>query len=236
MRQCGRQSPPRQAEVTGKDDTGKKYPGDCALTEGLLEMARGRRDDAERGYVWKNCLPRAAKIKLLLLDVDGVLTDGSITYNHEGREIKTFNTRDGMGISLLRQAGVKVGVITARQSEAVARRAQDLKLDHVYQGKRDKLASYREILAAEQLADEETAYMGDDWLDLPLLTKVGLAATVADADGEVKKIAHFIAKKDGGKGAVREVCDLIIEAKGMREALLARHLSGGDEVREVLPG
>lgn len=214
----------------------KTYPSDCELTQALLQRAMARNQPDERGYVWKSCLPRAAKIKILLLDVDGVLTDGSITYNHEGREIKSFHSRDGMGISLVRQAGIKVGIITARTSEAVTRRAQDLKLDYVFQGKRDKLTTYREICLTENLIDEEIAYMGDDWLDLPLMTRVGLAATVADAAREVLQVAHFTTKRAGGRGAVREVCDLLIEAKGMQEALLARHMNGGEAVSHGVPG
>jgi len=201
------------------------FPGDCEITQGLLQKAISRTQDDERGYVWRNCFERARRVKLLLVDVDGVLTDGSITYNHEGREIKSFHTRDGLGLSIIQQIGVKVGLITARQSEAVSRRAKDLQVTYVYQGRRDKIEAYKEILQAEKLEDRQVAYMGDDWLDLPLLIKVGFAATVADAVPEVRKLAHYTTRASGGRGAVREVCDLILDAKGLTDKLLKQFLS-----------
>jgi 3-deoxy-D-manno-octulosonate 8-phosphate phosphatase (KDO 8-P phosphatase) len=166
----------------------------------------------------------AKEIRLLLLDVDGVLTDGSIVYGNAGTELKAFNIKDGFGIRLLREAGVEVGIITARRSEAVERRAQDLKLTHVYQGVGNKIEAFSEILAAQKLTPREVAYMGDDWLDLPLLSRVGLAVTVADAVAEVKEVAHYVTRQAGGRGAVRELCELIIEARGLREELLGRYL------------
>jgi len=205
-------------------NSGGSYPSDCDVTQGLRQRALEKSEHDERGYVWRSCLPRAKEIKLLLLDVDGVLTDGSIVYTHSGTEMKSFNTKDGFGIRLLQEAGVEVGIITARSSEAVHRRAQDLKLAHVYQGVRNKIEAFEAILAAQKLSPPEIAYMGDDWLDLPLLTRVGLAATVADAVVEVKEVSHYVSRRAGGRGAVREVCDLIIEAKGLRTELLARYL------------
>ncbi|OGR04352.1 MAG: hypothetical protein A2520_00045 [Deltaproteobacteria bacterium RIFOXYD12_FULL_53_23] len=169
-------------------------------------------------------MPLAKEIRLLLLDVDGVLTDGSVVYAQSGSELKSFNTKDGFGIRLLQEAGVEVGLITARSSEAVQRRAQDLKLAHVYQGVRNKIDIFARILAEQQLVAKEVAYMGDDWLDLPLLSRVGLAVTVADAVAEVKAVVHYVTRREGGRGAVREVCDLIIEARGQREELLGRYL------------
>ncbi len=202
---------------------GGAYPSDCELTEGLRQRAMRKNEEAERGYVWKSCLPLAREIKLLLLDVDGVLTDGSIIYTHSGTEMKAFSTKDGFGIRLLQEAGVEVGVITARSSEAVQRRAQDLKLAHVYQGVRNKIEAFDKILSEQGLSAQEIAYMGDDWLDLPLLLRVGLAATVADAVAEVREVSHYVTRREGGRGAVRELCELIIEAKGLREELLARY-------------
>ena len=204
--------------------SGTGYPSDCEVTQGLLQRAMGRETPQERGYVWRACLPKAAPIKLLLLDVDGVLTDGTITYTHEGTEIKSFHTRDGLGIRLLQEAGVEVGIITARTSEAVKRRADDLKLAHVYQGCRNKIEAYEELLAKINLRDAEVAYMGDDWLDLPLLTRVGFSASVADAVHEARQVVDYVTSQSGGRGAVREVCDLIIAAKGKQEELLARYL------------
>lgn len=203
---------------------GGQYPSDCEVTEGLRQRAISRNGQDERGYAWRNCLPRAKDIQLLLLDVDGVLTDGSIVYGNSGAELKAFSIKDGFGIRLLRETGVEVGIITARRSEAVERRAQDLKLAHLYQGVGNKIEAFVEILAAQKLAPQQVAYMGDDWLDLPLLSRVGLAVTVADAVAEVKAIAHYVTRQDGGRGAVRELCELIIEAKGQREELLARYL------------
>lgn len=206
--------------VPGKDG----YIGDCELTQALLDKAAARVKVEERGFVWRACLPKAAKVKLLLLDVDGVLTDGSITYSDEGIELKTFNSRDGFGLNLLRQAGVEVGIITARTSKALIRRCQDLQIEHLHQGKRNKVAVFEEILVELGLQPEQVAYVGDDWLDLPLLAKVGLAATVADGVPEMNDAVDFVTRRDGGHGAVREVCDLIIDAKGKYEELLAGYL------------
>ncbi len=203
---------------------GGQYPSDCEVLEGLRKRALARTEQDERGYVWRNCLPLAKEIRLLLLDVDGVLTDGSIVYGNSGTELKTFNIKDGFGIRLLREAGVEVGIITARRSEAVERRAQDLKLAHLYQGVGNKIEAFEKILAEQKLTPQQVAYMGDDWLDLPLLSRVGLAATVADGVAEVKAVAHYVTKQNGGRGAVRELCELLIEAKGLREELLSRYL------------
>lgn len=200
------------------------YPSDCEITAGLRQRAAAREEGrGERGYRWKSCLPRAREISLLLLDVDGVLTDASIIYTDSGTEYKAFSTRDGLGIRLLQEAGVAVGVITARSSEAVRRRAADLQLAHVYQGARDKLVAYEQILREQQLQPSQIAYMGDDWLDLPLLVRVGLAAAPVDAVAEVKEVAHYVTRQPGGKGAVRELCELLIAAKGEEQKLLARY-------------
>ena len=200
------------------------YPSDCELTQALLEKARKRQESADRGYVWKSCLPKAKGLKLFLLDVDGVLTDGTITYTHEGNEIKSFHTRDGLGIRLLMESGVEVGLITARESEAVIRRVQDLGLKLVFQKAKNKLEVFEELLKKLDLKPSEVGYMGDDWLDLPLLIRVGFAATVQDAVPEVLQLAHYVTKRKGGRGAVREVCDLILEAKGTHKELLEKYL------------
>ena len=205
-------------------DGSSDYPSDCELTQALLDKARKRQESSERGYVWKSCLPRAKGLKLFLLDVDGVMTDGTITYTHEGNEIKLFHTRDGFGIRLLMECGVEVGLITARESEAVNRRVQDLGIKHVFQKVKNKLSVFEQLRKELHLETSEVGYMGDDWLDLPLLLRVGFAATVADAVPEVLQAAHFVTKRKGGSGAVREVCDLIIEAKEGKNALLERYL------------
>lgn len=200
------------------------YPSDCEVTQGLLERARNRQETADKGYVWKSCLPRAKGLKLFLLDVDGVMTDGTITYTHEGYESKSFHTRDGLGLRLLMESGVEVGLVTARESEAVRRRVRDLGIKHVFQKARNKLEVLEKLCQDLDLNPAEIGYMGDDWLDLPLLIRVGFAATVADAVPEVQQVAHFITKRRGGRGAVREVCDLIIEARGARDVLLAKYM------------
>lgn len=200
------------------DNKGNPYPGDCELTQFLRERAESRKQSST------SLINRAQAVKLLLLDVDGVLTDGSIPYTAAGEEIKTFHSRDGFGLNLVQKIGVKVGLITARKSEALARRAKDLSVAYLFQGARNKVAVFKEIIAELEISPSETAYMGDDWLDLPLLNMVGLAATVADAVPEVRKIVDYVAESPGGRGAVREVCDLIIKAQGRRDSLLMEYL------------
>jgi 3-deoxy-D-manno-octulosonate 8-phosphate phosphatase (KDO 8-P phosphatase) len=167
-------------------------------------------------------LPQARQVRLLLLDVDGVLTDGSITYLSGGGESKSFNTQDGLGIKLLQESGVAVGIITARTSEAVERRARDLRFAHVFQGQEDKLTVYEAILKETGLRPPQTAYMGDDLMDLPLLNRVGFAAAPANAVPEIRQRAHYTTERGGGRGAVREICDLILEAQGQAERMRAR--------------
>jgi len=196
------------------------YPSDCDLTRGLLEKARERTRPVERSDAWKAALPRAKEIKLLLLDVDGVLTDGTITYTHDGGESKGFNTQDGFGLRILQDAGVAVGLITARTSEAVNRRAADLKLRYVYQGTGSKIQVYEDILRQAELRPLQTAYMGDDWLDLPMLFRAGLALAPANAVAEVRRQVHYVTSRKGGRGAVREACYLILEAQGRLAPLL----------------
>lgn len=207
------------------DSCGTTYPGDCQFTEFLRERAFSRHGGKTGPFSRQACLKRAEPIKLLLLDVDGVLTDGAITYTHSGDEIKTFHCRDGFGMNMLQKIGVEIGLITARQSEAVKRRAHDLKLTHVFQGIRHKLEVYNSLIQSLNLTPQEVAYMGDDWLDLPVLNQVGLAATVADGMPELRPLVHFVAQHPGGRGAVRDLCDLIIEAKGRRQDLLVEYLT-----------
>ncbi|MBM9536780.1 KdsC family phosphatase [Desulfobulbus alkaliphilus] len=198
------------------------YPSDCELTEALRARAMNRQSRPERSTAWKAALPRGRQVQLLLLDVDGVLTDGSITYLTGGGETKSFNTQDGLGIKMLQESGVAVGIITARSSEAVERRARDLGLRHVYQGQKDKLAIYEAILKESELRPLQTAYMGDDWIDLPILNRVGFAAAPANAVPEVRQRTHYTTERSGGRGAVREICDLLLEARGDLVKMLAR--------------
>lgn len=202
--------------------TGAGYPSDCELTEALRARARLRNRPIERSPAWQAALPQARAVQLLLLDVDGVLTDGTISYGSGDIESKNFNTQDGLGIRLLQESGVAVGIITARSSEAVARRARDLHISQVYQGRSDKLVVFEEILKHTGLRPPQTAYMGDDWMDLPILNRVGLAAAPANAVAEVRQRVHYTAERGGGRGAVRELCDLILTAQGQLERMLAR--------------
>lgn len=166
---------------------------------------------------------RLGKISLFLLDVDGVMTDGRIVYDNHGIETKSFDVKDGHGLKLLQRAGIKIGIITGRQSEVVRFRALELGIEILYQGAKDKLVPYREILQTLKLSDEEVAYMGDDIVDLPILRRVGFAATVADAAEEVKPLVHYIAARSGGRGAVREVCDLILKQTGAWQGVTGRY-------------
>ncbi len=178
-----------------------------------------------RSEAWQTTLSKAKDIKLLLLDVDGVLTDGSLIYSHEGKESKAFNTQDGFGLRMLQDAGVVVGIITARSSEALERRSQDLGISHLYQGSSNKLDAYKEIVKKSNLKPFQIAYMGDDWLDLVLLKRAGLAVAPANAVPEVQEMVHYITEQSGGHGAVRELCDLILEGLGKHKELYQQYMN-----------
>ena len=154
---------------------------------------------------------RASKIKLTAFDVDGVMTDGSITYDENGVEYKTFNAKDGQGITMLNNAGIITAIITARNNGTVQHRAENLKFKEIHQGSKNKLETLKEILKKYSLNMDEVANMGDDLPDLCILEKAGLSACPYDAVDEVKQTAHFISSKNGGKGAVREFCELILK-------------------------
>jgi 3-deoxy-D-manno-octulosonate 8-phosphate phosphatase (KDO 8-P phosphatase) len=175
--------------------------------------ARGGRAPPSRARISPQALvAKASKIRLVLLDVDGVLTDGRLYYGPEGEVMKAFDVKDGHGIVLLRDQ-VDFGVVSGRPGQASEKRLQELRVKHLVFGERDKLTGYAR-LAHLGIADEEVAYMGDDVNDVPLLRKVGLSACPADARPEVKEIVHFVARSPGGRGAVRELCDLVLRAKG----------------------
>ena len=195
------------------------YPSDCEVREGYRQLVREKAGQSNRSQAWQTALPKAKSIKLLLLDVDGVLTDGNLIYSHEGKESKSFNTQDGFGLRMLQDTGIEVGIITARSSEALVRRSQDLKISHLYQGSSNKLAAYKEIVKTTGLKPFEIAYMGDDWLDLVLLKRVGLAVAPANGVPEVRNMVHYTTQQSGGHGAVREICDLILEATGKHKEL-----------------
>lgn len=166
---------------------------------------------------------RCRKIRLLLLDVDGIMTDGRIVYDNNGVETKAFDVKDGHGLKLLQRAGVKVGIITGRESKVVAHRAYELGIGIVHQGAREKIVPYRRILQETGLNDEAVAYAGDDLVDLPVLLRVGLALTVADAVEEVRARVHYITRQSGGRGAVREICELILKNSQRWEGVTARY-------------
>lgn len=167
---------------------------------------------------------RARRVRLLALDVDGVLTDGRIHYSSAGEEIKSFSILDGLGIKLLRRAGIRVAVITARRSAMVDRRVAELGIEHCLQGREDKFEALQELLAELGLEPGEVAYMGDDLPDLRAILRVGLGLTVANASSEVARRAPWQSTARGGEGAVREACEMILRARGEWEAQLAPYL------------
>lgn len=170
-------------------------------------------------------LAKARRIKLLILDVDGVLTDGRLLFDDQGREYKCFHARDGHGIKLLRQSGVEVAVISGRKSQSVALRMKNLGIEHVYQGHEDKISAFQEVLEKTGVKPEQAAHVGDDLLDLPIMVRVGFAVAVKDANFAVKQHADWCTETRGGLGAAREVCDLIMQAQGTYERVLQHYLT-----------
>ena len=163
----------------------------------------------------------AQKIKLILLDVDGVLTDGRLYYGNNGEELKAFDIQDGLGIKLLQKGGIEVGIITGRTSKLLTRRTEELGIELVVQGREDKLTALNEILKGRAIDLEEIAFVGDDLPDLAVIRRVGLGITPANGNHIVASQALWQTKKGGGQGAVREVAELILNAQGKLEALLA---------------
>ncbi|WP_339616464.1 HAD-IIIA family hydrolase [uncultured Gilvimarinus sp.] len=173
-------------------------------------------------------LTRARRIKLLLLDVDGVLTDCKLYFDNAGNELKAFNTLDGQGLKLLQKSGVKVGIITGRTSALVARRARDLGITLLIQGREDKWQALGEMIEDMNIELDEIAHMGDDWPDLTIMTRVGLALSVPNGHSAVTERAHWISHNRGGDGAVRDACDLIMQAQGSYTAMLAPFIATED--------
>ncbi|HJU54215.1 MAG TPA: HAD hydrolase family protein [Pyrinomonadaceae bacterium] len=167
---------------------------------------------------------RAARIKLLLMDCDGVLTDGRITLVGDGDEEKSFHTRDGHGIVLLHRAGLASGIISGRTSSLVERRARELGMRYVRQGTWDKIKDFSELLAEAGVTEHEVAFVGDDVTDIPLMQRSALAVAVADAVPEARAAAHFVTQLPGGHGAVREVTELILKAQGRWSELMKRYI------------
>ena len=167
---------------------------------------------------------RAARIKLAVFDVDGVLTDGKLCYSDDGRELKSFHVHDGFGLKRLMANGVEVAIITSRMSHMVTERTAELGIAHVYQGQDSKLACFEQLIHALKLSPDEASYCGDDLPDLPVMERVGLAIAVANAHPWVRERARWQTRLRGGEGAAREVCDLLLAAQGKAAAELARFL------------
>ena len=167
---------------------------------------------------------RAARIKLIIFDVDGVLTDGSLYLDDEGRELKAFYSLDGHGIKMLKKSGVDIAIITGRSSNLMRVRAKNLNIDHLYQGAEDKLEAFMELANKLGMTSEQIAVMGDDVVDLPMMRRSGLSICVPAAPESVRHYTHYVTQLPGGKGAAREVCELIMRAQGTLEAQLAPYL------------
>jgi len=180
-----------------------------------------------------NCEALAAAIRLLVLDVDGVLTAGQIIFGGEGEMMKIFHCQDGLGITAARRAGLKIAIITGRHSAMVEKRGAELRIDVVYQGVDDKLATLRQLMACYELAPEQVAYVGDDLNDLAVMAAVGLPCAVGNAVPEVKAVACYVAERCGGGGAVREIIELILKAQGKWLAVVAAYTApGGIDTRQ----
>jgi 3-deoxy-D-manno-octulosonate 8-phosphate phosphatase (KDO 8-P phosphatase) len=169
-------------------------------------------------------MEQARQIKLLILDVDGVLTDGKLFFDYQGNEFKAFHAHDGHGIKMLQQTGVEIAVISGRESLIVTKRMEELDISLVYQNQRDKRAAFTELLQKLKLEPKQVAYVGDDVVDLPIMTQVGLAIAVENAVDAVKACADWTTTLQGGNGAVREVCDVIMQAQDFFEPLLSEYL------------
>jgi 3-deoxy-D-manno-octulosonate 8-phosphate phosphatase (KDO 8-P phosphatase) len=167
---------------------------------------------------------KAREARLVIFDVDGVLTDGSLFLGDDGQEYKSFNSRDGHGMKMLQKSGVVIGIITGRTSEVVRIRMESLGIEHVYQGKLDKLPAYEELRDKLGLLDDQVAYVGDDVVDLPIMRRVGLAIAVKDAHPFVIQHAHWQTPRNGGRGAARDVCEMVLEAQGNLKAALDSYL------------
>jgi len=172
----------------------------------------------------RDILERAARIKLVIFDVDGVLTDGSLFLGDDGQEYKAFYSKDGLGMKMLKDSGVDIGIITARTSHVVSLRMASLGIDHVYQGRLKKIPAYEELKNKLGLHNEQIAYVGDDLVDLPIMRQVGLAVAVQDGHEFIKRHAHWQTPSRGGRGAARDVCELLMEAQGTLQSRLESFL------------
>jgi 3-deoxy-D-manno-octulosonate 8-phosphate phosphatase (KDO 8-P phosphatase) len=209
---------------------GGKHYHQVSATNGLLNQSPSMKrpthiSPAYPAEVWE----RAKPIRLLLLDVDGVLTDGRLYFGPTGETHKVFHVRDGQGIKMLQQAGIEVAFLSGRRSDAAYHRAMELGITRFYESLRDKVPVLEELIAELQLTPREVAAVGDELVDLPLLARVGLAVAVADAPLEVQAAAHFVTACQGGQGAVREVCDLLLKAQGRWDEILRPWRNAGEK-------
>jgi len=173
----------------------------------------------------QDAIERARVVKLIIFDVDGVMTDGTLYLADDGQEYKGFNSLDGHGLKMLKSTGVELGIITGRNSQVVVHRARNLGIMHLHQGAHDKLMVYRQLLGDLGLSPEQTAFMGDDVVDLPVMRRAGLAIAVPAAPDLVKAHSHYVTRREGGRGAVREACEFIMRAQGNFDAQMALYLS-----------
>jgi len=172
----------------------------------------------------QDILEKAARVRLVVFDVDGVLTDGSLYLGDDGQEYKAFHSRDGHGMKMLQEAGIEIGIITGRTSQVVRHRMESLGVKHVYQGRLQKLPAFQDLIAKLGIEAEAVAYVGDDVVDLPIMVRVGLAIAVADAHPLVARHAHWQTASPGGRGAARDVCELVLEARGELKELLRHYV------------
>ena len=168
---------------------------------------------------------KAKAVSLMIFDVDGVMTDGSLYYTDSGEEIKAFNSLDGHGLKMLRASGVKLAIMTGRTSRLVEKRAKDLGVDFLYQGSGDKQASFEQLLIAAGVSKEACGYMGDDVIDIPVMRRVAFAVAVPDSPELVRKHSDYVTGSQGGHGAVREVCEYLMQAQGTFDAAMAPYLA-----------
>ncbi len=172
-------------------------------------------------------------IKLLILDVDGVMTNGQITYDNNGNELKSFNVKDGLAIKQLQEAGIAVAIITARESAIVTKRAKELNIKYLYQNEPNKIKAYQQLITLLNLTPTEVAYLGDDWTDLPVLLEVGLPAVVQDAETLLKPHAKVVTEKKGGAGAVRELAYLILQAQNKLDSVIQKYYTSADNTKPI---
>lgn len=173
----------------------------------------------------QDAIERARAVKLMVFDVDGIMTDGTLFLADDGQEFKGFNSLDGHGLKMLKSTGVELAIITGRTSKVVEHRARNLGITHLHQGAHDKLTVYRQLLEDLSLQPEQTAFMGDDVVDLPVMRRAGLAVTVPAAPDLVKAHSHYITRREAGHGAVREACEFLMRAQGSFDAQMATYLA-----------